>query len=55
MTHTLYVAAAYVISAVGIAGIIAWILTDQTARKRELAELEKRGLRRRSRGNGAVQ
>jgi heme exporter protein D len=48
MTHTLYVLAAYGLSALGIAGMIGWILTDQGARKRELAELEKRGVRRRS-------
>ena len=48
MTHTLYVVAAYGLSALGIVGIVAWILSDQAARKRELAELEKRGVRRRS-------
>lgn len=48
MTHTLYVAAAYGLSALGIAGLLGWILTDQRARRRELAELEKRGVRRRS-------
>lgn len=48
MTHTLYVAAAYGLSALGIAAVIWWILSDQAARKRELAELESRGVRRRS-------
>lgn len=50
MTHTFFVAAAYGLSALGIAGMVAWILADQAARKRELAELEKRGIRRRSAG-----
>lgn len=48
MTHTLYVTAAYGITAVVIAGLVGWILLDQAARRRELAELEKRGIRRRS-------
>lgn len=48
MNHPLYVAAAYGISALVVAGLIAWILIDQRLRKRELAELERRGVRRRS-------
>ena len=48
MTHTLYVTAAYGITAVVIAALVGWILFDQAARRRELAELEKRGIRRRS-------
>ena len=54
MTHTLYVAAAYGFSALGIAGVIVWILSDQAARKRELADLESRGVRRRSAGSEAA-
>ncbi|MBZ9696090.1 MULTISPECIES: heme exporter protein CcmD [unclassified Mesorhizobium] len=46
--HALYVAAAYAITAVALAGLIGWILIDQRARKRELAELEAAGVRRRS-------
>ncbi|MEX0954276.1 MAG: heme exporter protein CcmD [Rhizobiaceae bacterium] len=48
MTHTFFVSAAYIISAVVIGGLVGWILLDQAARKRELAELEARGVRRRS-------
>jgi heme exporter protein D len=55
MTHALYVAAAYGLSALGIAGVIVWILSDQAARKRELADLEKRGVRRRSAGSEVAQ
>jgi heme exporter protein D len=54
VTHALYVAAAYGVSVLGIAGVIAWILADQAARKRELADLESRGVRRRSAGSEAV-
>jgi len=46
--HALYVTAAYGITAVVLAGLIGWILLDQRARKRELAELEAAGVRRRS-------
>ena len=46
--HALYVTAAYGITALMLAGLIGWILLDQRARKRELAELEAAGVRRRS-------
>jgi heme exporter protein D len=46
--HALYVTAAYGVSALAIAGLIAWVLIDGRARRRELAELEAAGLRRRS-------
>jgi heme exporter protein D len=46
--HDLFVAAAYTCAAIGIAGLIAWILADQHGRRRELAELEAAGVRRRS-------
>ncbi|MER8535768.1 heme exporter protein CcmD [Mesorhizobium sp. M1005] len=46
--HALYVTAAYAITALVLAGLIGWILLDQRGRKRELAELEASGVRRRS-------
>lgn len=51
MTHTFFVSAAYGISALVICGLVGWILIDQAARKRELVELEKRGVKRRSAGS----
>jgi len=48
MTHAAYVFAAYGISALVIAGLGLWILIDQAGRKREIKELEERGIRRRS-------
>ncbi|MEQ8298733.1 MAG: heme exporter protein CcmD [Nitratireductor sp.] len=48
MTHALYVAAAYGLSALAIGGLVAWTLFDQRARKAELAALEAQGVRRRS-------
>ncbi|WP_269931895.1 heme exporter protein CcmD [Aminobacter sp. HY435] len=52
--HALYVTAAYGLSALAIAGLILWILADQRARKREMAELEAAGHRRRSDKNGVA-
>jgi heme exporter protein D len=46
--HALYVAAAYAITALALAGLIGWVLLDQRTRRRELAELEAAGIRRRS-------
>ncbi|MCX7303029.1 MAG: heme exporter protein CcmD [Hyphomicrobiales bacterium] len=46
--HGLYVAAAYGVSALAITGLIAWILLDSRARRREMAQLEADGMRRRS-------
>ena len=46
--HDLYVAAAYAAATVGIVGLIVWVLADQRARRRELAQLEASGVRRRS-------
>jgi heme exporter protein D len=46
--HALYVTAAYGITAIVLVGLIGWILIDQRGRKRELAELEAAGVRRRS-------
>jgi heme exporter protein D len=46
--HVLYVAAAYGVSALVLAGLALWILADQKARRREMAALEAAGVRRRS-------
>lgn len=53
MPHPVFVAAAYGVSALVIAALVGWILADQAARRRELADLEKRGVRRRSAGPAA--
>jgi heme exporter protein D len=51
--HALYVTAAYAITAMALAGLVGWILIDQRQRRKELAELEAAGVRRRSdRGAG---
>lgn len=46
--HALYVTAAYGITVIVLAALVGWLLADQRARRRELAELEATGLRRRS-------
>lgn len=52
--HALYVATAYAVTVSMLAGLIGWLLADQRARRRELRELEARGVRRRSdRDSGA--
>jgi heme exporter protein D len=47
-THDMYVSAAYILSAIGIGGLIAWIVADQELQRRELAAFESRGVKRRS-------
>ncbi|MET0596589.1 MAG: heme exporter protein CcmD [Mesorhizobium sp.] len=51
--HALYVAAAYGLSALGIAGLVAWIVFDGHMQRRAYAALERRGVRRRSQPAGA--
>jgi heme exporter protein D len=51
VSHVAYVTAAYGVTILVIAGIAAWLLLDSRARRRELADLEARGVRRRSAGS----
>lgn len=46
--HAMYVTAAYGVSALVLGGLIIGLLVDASARRRELAELEASGMRRRS-------
>ena len=48
VTHAGFIAAAYVVTAVGLAGLIAWIVADGRTQRRRLADLEARGIKRRS-------
>lgn len=48
MTHAFFVSTAYGASALALGCLLMWIVADHRARKRELAELEKAGIRRRS-------
>ncbi len=51
MSHLAYVTAAYSITVLVLAGVTAWLVLESRARKRELADLEARGVRRRSAGS----
>jgi heme exporter protein D len=46
--HADFILAAYAITAVVIAGLIIWVVADHRAQTRALAELDARGVRRRS-------
>ncbi|MDF1608186.1 heme exporter protein CcmD [Hoeflea sp. YIM 152468] len=48
MSHQAFVFLSYAASAVTLAGLLAAILLDGRARRRELSELEAQGVRRRS-------
>jgi heme exporter protein D len=49
--HAVYIVACYVMAALVVTGLIAWVLADHDAQRRLLADLEQRGVRRRS-GSG---
>jgi heme exporter protein D len=48
MTHIFYISASYGVAAIVCVCLIAWVWFDGRARRRELAELEASGIRRRS-------
>jgi heme exporter protein D len=50
MSHAGFIAAAYLATALVLAGLFVWILFDGRAQRRRLADLEARGIRRRSAG-----
>jgi heme exporter protein D len=51
--HGGFILAAYLVVAVVLAGLVVWIVRDGRALKRRLADLEARGIRRRSAKDGA--
>lgn len=46
--HAVFIIVSYAIAAAVIAGLIGWVLMDYRAQLRALAELETRGITRRS-------
>ena len=50
--HAGFIIAAYLVTAVALIGLVVWVLADGRALRRRLAELEARGIRRRSAGGG---
>jgi heme exporter protein D len=56
MTHPFYVYGSYAFAAAMVIAVIAWTFIDGRMRRRELADLEASGIRRRSqRRNGGTQ
>jgi heme exporter protein D len=53
MTHAGFIAAAYIATAVVLVGLLLWIVVDGRAQRRRLADLEARGIRRRSAGGAS--
>jgi heme exporter protein D len=49
MTHIGFILAAYLMTALVVGGLVAWIVLDGRAQKRKLAELEAEGIGRRGR------
>jgi len=54
MSHEAFVFLSYAATAVTLAGLLVGILLDGRARRRELAELEAQGVRRRSKPAGGA-
>ena len=46
--HAGFIVAAYLLAAIVLVGMIAWIVIDGRAQRRRIADLEARGVRRRS-------
>ena len=46
--HEGFIVAAYAVTVVVLLGMVVWIILDGRAQKRRIAELEARGIRRRS-------
>jgi heme exporter protein D len=53
MTHAGFIAAAYIATVVVLAGLFLWIVIDGRMQRRRLADLEARGVRRRSGGSAS--
>ena len=51
--HGAFIVAAYLMAALVVLGLIAWVLADHTAQRRLLADLERRGVTRRSKSEAA--
>ena len=50
--HDGFIVAAYLVAIIVLAGLIGWVILDGRALKRRLADLESRGIRRRSAKDG---
>jgi heme exporter protein D len=52
--HAAFIVASYAIVAIVMVGLVAWLVVDGRRQQRILDELEARGVRRRSRGEGST-
>jgi heme exporter protein D len=52
--HAAFIIASYAIVGIVMTGLVAWLILDGRRQQRTLDELEARGVRRRSRGEGAA-
>jgi heme exporter protein D len=48
VSHTGFIVASYAAAAVAVFGLIAWVVLDFRTQRRNLADLESRGITRRS-------
>ncbi len=53
MTHAFYIGMSYAATGFVVLCLIAWVVLDGQARKRELKELEASGVRRRAKAGSA--
>jgi heme exporter protein D len=53
--HASYILAAYGVTIAIVLALVAWVLADGRALRRQLADLETRGVRRRSARKAAVE
>jgi heme exporter protein D len=53
--HAGFIIAAYITTGAMVAALIMWVIADHAAQKRALAELERRGITRRSAESRPVQ
>ena len=51
--HGAFIIAAYVMAAIVVFGLVAWVMADYDAQRRVLADLEERGVTRRSKSEAA--
>ncbi len=52
--HLGFIVASYVVAAIVLMGLFGWIVLDGRAQRRQIAELEARGVRRRSSGKNVA-
>ena len=51
--HAAFIIAAYLMAAIVVLGLIAWVIADHDAQRRLLADLEARGVTRRAKSETA--